>query len=200
MAKVMRTALLFVLLCALVVSLVGCDFQWIVDIAQEWLKEHVIEIGAYGLFGTSGNREVDAIMGAAGVIRGINAADKKADEGFDEMNTDKIKEAIEMRPDDAAYHVDSAAVHLMNGKAGAYAGSIEDGLTVYVKSHKGPDAFKDYHLLAVQRLERRTLNDRNWSAAMNADQRYRTYLVCLQLARKAGDAKRVEYNQAGIGK
>ncbi|MDF1515164.1 MAG: hypothetical protein P1S60_15245, partial [Anaerolineae bacterium] len=67
----MKKRIVAIALLALMVLMTGCsdeDYQILIDIAMSWAAEHAVEIAAYGVFGATGNTEVDAVLDARGVI------------------------------------------------------------------------------------------------------------------------------------
>ena len=89
----------------------------VIDLAMSWAREHAIEIGSYAVFGTTGDDEVDAVLGARDVIENVNAADKLMEEGRKEGNLTKMEKAIEKRPGDYTYRVSYGAALLYQGDA-----------------------------------------------------------------------------------
>jgi hypothetical protein len=116
----MKKRIVAIAIAALMLFLSGCapeDRQLIIDIALSWAAEHAGEIASYGLLGTSGNDEVDAVLDARSVIDNINTADRLMEEGRAEGDLSKMEEAIEKRPGDYTYRVSYGAALLKNGDA-----------------------------------------------------------------------------------
>ncbi len=113
--KVLLVLAVFVLL------LSGCDVdveeirQFVIEIAMDWAREHALEVGKYTFTGSSGNAEVDAVLGARDVITNLNAADDLMQQGRQEGDLDKMEQAVEMRPGDYTYRVSYATALLQNG-------------------------------------------------------------------------------------
>ena len=116
----MKKRILVIVLSALMVLMTGCsteDSQILIDIAQSWALEHAVEIASYGVFGTTGNDEVDAVLDSQGVIDNINSADHLMEEGRKEGDLTKMEEAVQQRPGDYTYRTSYAAALLQKGDA-----------------------------------------------------------------------------------
>jgi len=103
--------------------------EFLAEMAVEWAQEKQIlndknevdwlQVGAYQLqrtwSGTTGDNELDAALEAGPVIHNFHQADKLADQGLDEGDTEKIDQAINLRPDDWSYYDKRAAVLINQG-------------------------------------------------------------------------------------
>jgi hypothetical protein len=126
---------LFVALIALVLATVtGCtisDKQLLVVLVEEWTRSKNMsptkEDGSIDPFGlangigaeiknavgmSTGDDEVDAILGAKKVLDNLAKAEKLMEEGSKEHNPSKIDEAIQLRPADFTYRARRAAFAL----------------------------------------------------------------------------------------
>ncbi|MHB0858195.1 MAG: hypothetical protein ACYC5M_11575 [Anaerolineae bacterium] len=104
---------------ALMLFVTGCEGearQFAIDLALSWAAENAVSVGAYTLFGRSGNTEVDAVLGARDVINNISAADRLMEEGRQENDLSKMEQAIERRPGDYTYRVPYGAALLRDGR------------------------------------------------------------------------------------
>ena len=134
-----RLVLLAVLAIGLLVT--GCegeDRQLLIDLALEWARENAVDIGAYTLWGRSGNDEVDAVMDARDVIATINGADQLMEQGRADGDLEKMQEAIELRPGDYTYRTSYATALLKSGDvAGAQAqfDASAEALGAYGEGH-----------------------------------------------------------------
>jgi len=117
-----RRGLLVVLAIGLLVT--GCegeDLQILIDMAFIWAQENAIDIAKYGITGSSGNDEVDAIMDARGVIQNVNAADQLMEQArLDHLRgepdaIEKMQQAVELRPGDYTYRVSLSTALLRDG-------------------------------------------------------------------------------------
>lgn len=137
----MKKRIVLVVLVAMMLFLTSCsgeDRQVLIDIAISWAAEHAGEMASYGLWGTSGNDEVDAVLEARSVINNINGADQLMEEGRKEGDLSKMEQAIEQRPGDYTYRTSYAAALLQNGNTeGAEVQFVaaEDALTNYSSDH-----------------------------------------------------------------
>ena len=116
----MKKQIVAMVLIVLMLLTTGCsaeDQQVLIDIALSWAAEHAGELASYGIWGTSGNDEVDAVLGARDVVKNINAADQLMEEGRKEGDLSKMEEAIEKRPGDYTYRTSYAAALLQQGDA-----------------------------------------------------------------------------------
>ena len=116
----MKKRIVAIALSALMMFLAGCsaeDQQLLIDLALSWAREHAAEIASYGLWGSTGDDEVDAVLGAKSVVDNINAADQLMEEGRKEGDLAKMEEAIEKRPGDYTYRTSYAAALLKSGDA-----------------------------------------------------------------------------------
>lgn len=110
-----------IVLAACVLLLAGCEIdfeeirQIVIDIAMAWAKEHALEVGKYTFTGSSGDPEVDAVLGARDVISNLNAADELMQQGRAEGDLNKMEEAVERRPGDYTYRVSYATALLQSG-------------------------------------------------------------------------------------
>jgi hypothetical protein len=137
----MKQRMIVIALIALMLFMTGCsadDQQILIDIAISWAAEHASEIAAYGVFGTTGSDEVDAVLDARSVINNINAADQLMEEGRKEGDLSKMEEAIEKRPGDYTYRTSYAAALLQNGDAAeaeAQFAAADEALLDYSSDH-----------------------------------------------------------------
>lgn len=137
----MKKQIVALVLVVLMVLMTGCtaeDQQVLIDIAISWAVEHAGEIASYGLWGTTGNDEVDAVLGARDVISNINGADQLMEEGRKEGDLSKMEEAIELRPGDYTYRTSYAAALLQNGDAAeaeAQFAAADEALLNYSSDH-----------------------------------------------------------------
>lgn len=116
----MKKRIVAIALSALMMFLTACsaeDQQLLIDLAISWATEHAAEIAEYGIWGSTGNDEVDAVLGARSVVDNINAADQLMEEGRKEGDLSKMEEAIEKRPGDYTYRTSYAAALLQKGDA-----------------------------------------------------------------------------------
>ena len=117
----MRKRIIALVMVTVMLLVSGCEAearQLIIDLALSWAAENAVSIGAYTLFGRSGNAEVDAVMGARDVINNINEADRLMEEGRQENDLPKMEEAIKRRPGDYTYRVSYGAALLQAGRTG----------------------------------------------------------------------------------
>jgi hypothetical protein len=117
MKKRLVTLVVIVLLPLFVV---GCEAevrQFVIELAIAWAKENAIAVGAYTLFGRSGNAEVDAVLGARDAVDNMNAADKLMEEGRRDGDLTKMEDAIEKRPGDYTYRVSYGSALLQQGRS-----------------------------------------------------------------------------------
>lgn len=151
---------------ALVSILTGCsgeDADLIIDLALSWAAEHAGEIAAYGILGTSGNDEVDAVLDAKGVIDNINAADRLMEEGRAEGDLSKMEEAIEMRPGDYTYRTSYAAALLQSGdtaEAEAQFAAADEAVVNYGGDHSQEYAIQGIEELSALGLEEKGFTDK----------------------------------------
>lgn len=116
----MKKRIVAIALAALMMFLTACsaeDQQLLIDLALSWAREHAAEIASYGLWGSTGDDEVDAVLGTKSVVDNINAADQLMEEGRKEGDLAKMEEAIEKRPGDYTYRTSYAAALLREGDA-----------------------------------------------------------------------------------
>lgn len=116
----MKKRIVALALSALMLFLTGCsaeDRQLLIDIALSWAREHAAEIASYGLWGSTGNDEVDAVLGARSVIDNLNTADQLMEEGREKGDLSKMEEAVKKRPGDYTYRTSYAAALLQSGYA-----------------------------------------------------------------------------------
>lgn len=114
----MKKRIAAIILTAVLLFTTGCtadDQQILIDIARSWAAEHWTEIAEYGITGSTGNDEVDAVLGAREVVENINTADQLMEEGRKEGDLSKMEEAITLRPGDYTYRTSYAAALLQNG-------------------------------------------------------------------------------------
>lgn len=137
----MKKRIVTIALSMLLVFLTACsaeDRELLIDIALSWATEHAVEIAAYGVFGTTGDQEVDAVLGARGVIDNINAADQLMEEGREQGDLTKMEEAVEKRPGDYTYRTSYATALLQQGNtadAEAQFDAADEALENYSKDH-----------------------------------------------------------------
>lgn len=138
----MRKLIVALAMVTLMLLVTGCDAegrQFIIDLALSWAAENAASIGAYTLWGSSGNAEVDAVMDARDVINNINEADRLMEEGRQENDLSKMEEAIEKRPGDYTYRVSYGAALLKAGRTNDAEGQFtaaEDAVKVYGGDHE----------------------------------------------------------------
>jgi hypothetical protein len=149
----MKKRIVALALSALMLLLTGCsaeDRQLLIDIALSWAAEHAGEIASYGIFGTSGNDEVDAVLGARSVIDNLNSADKLMEEGRKEGDLSKMEEAIEKRPGDYTYRTSYAAALLKSGDAAEAEAQFAAADEAVVKY--GGDHSQEYAIQGIDEL------------------------------------------------
>ncbi|NLG29224.1 MAG: hypothetical protein GX557_15040 [Chloroflexi bacterium] len=112
---------LMIVLAAFVLLLSGCEIDYeeirqiVIDIAMDWAKQHALEVAKHTFTGSSGDAEVDAVLGARDMIQNLNAADELMEQGRSEGDLDKMAKAVEMRPGDYTYRTSYASALLKNG-------------------------------------------------------------------------------------
>ena len=149
----MKKRIVALALSALMLFLTGCsaeDRQILIDIALSWAREHAAEIVSYGLWGSTGNDEVDAVLGARSVIDNLNSADQLMEEGRETGDLSKMEEAIEKRPGDYTYRVSYAATLLQSGDAAEAEAQFAAADEAVVKY--GGDHSQEYAIQGIDEL------------------------------------------------
>lgn len=169
----MRKRVVVIALLALTLFMTGCsgeDANLIIDLALSWAAEHAGEIAAYGLLGTSGNAEVDAVMDAKSVVDNINAADQLMEEGRAEGDLSKMEEAIQKRPGDYTYRTSYAAALLQNGyasEAEAQFAAADEAVANY-----GGDHSQEYAIQGIEELSASGLEEKGFDSKEQCEAYY----------------------------
>ena len=108
-ATPLRKWMLCGLLGAMLLATVGCDDrEALVELGLRFLPE----IGAYNVFGTTGDASLDAILQAREMLNNIGQADAWMDQAWEEGDPELMEQAIALRPYDWTYRVDAASMNL----------------------------------------------------------------------------------------
>ena len=133
--------------------LIACDSEMgdlVADMAFDWAEEkNLVSFNEQGniqpnlgriaiyeaqradnaIFGegyTTGDTQLDAALDAGKVARNVRNADNAAAEGMENQDPAKIQEAIDIRPNDWAYHEQQASVYLATDNPGAASDAFEN--------------------------------------------------------------------------
>ena len=130
--------LVMLLMAFLVLGAVGCDegdMELIRDLAEDWAREKNIHptnedgsvnfTGAWNIAkravgGSTGDREADAAIDAAMVVKNIKEADELMEKGRQDRDAAAMDDAIAKRPDDWSYRTSRAVLSLEQGDMAAY--------------------------------------------------------------------------------
>lgn len=119
--RTQQICLALILVLSLAADCTPSDKDFVVSLAMSWLAEHAVDAAQYGLLGSSGNPEVDAVLDVRSVVDNINKADKLAEEGRAKGDLYKVYDAIKLRPGDWTYQTSLSTMLLSTGELGGYA-------------------------------------------------------------------------------
>jgi hypothetical protein len=124
---VKRRAGLGCVLLAIAVVAAACeegDEAFVRDFMADWAFNNPgSTVG--GIFGVGEGNEVTAALGALSTIDNVNKADALMDEGRELGSTEKMDEAIKLRPGDWTYRTSRAVLALDRGSLGRYDADVK---------------------------------------------------------------------------
>ncbi len=85
------------------------------DMVGTWLRAHALELLAYNLIGTTGNAEVNAVLGAHRVLKPLAEAERWMDDGRRLHDLGAMLRAVKRRPNDWGYRIWVGAEYLAQG-------------------------------------------------------------------------------------